>query len=65
VDIDDALERVHEGHIIARPLWPDGVVMRLRVSVNAQGFSFGWVAGPELTAPDITAEDWVDLGRLQ
>lgn len=64
MDLDDALERVQSGYVVARPLWPDGVVLRWRVDLNLQGIPIGWVAGPMLTAPDIVAEDWVALGRM-
>jgi len=64
MDIEDAMERVAAGHVIARQAWRSaGMILRPSSAVLPDG-SRNWISTVDITWADSLAEDWMDLGAL-
>lgn len=61
MDLDEALERVAAGEIVQRAGWgPDDVIVKWW----AQGQE-GWRTTRMISCPDMVADDWQVIGRIQ
>lgn len=62
---DDALERVQEGAIVARPGWGDDeIVVRHFVILPGSIIDATWHSTRFLSIVDFVADDWVVIGML-
>ena len=62
MDLDEALDAVIHGAVVQRPTWgPDDVVVRF----YEKGLIAGWRTTRVISCPDMVADDWRVVGRLQ
>lgn len=62
MDLDEAIEAALRGAVVQRPLWgPDDVIVRF----YDKGLIAGWRTSRVISCPDMVADDWRVIGRLQ